>query len=142
LKPFLLDVNVIVALFWRSHVHYRPVHVWLAQRRHAGVRTCPITQAGFLRVVGSPRFSKDRWPVAEARATLGELLGMEEHLFWPDDLPLEEALEQAGAISGHQQVTDAYLLGIAIAHGGILATLDRGVFALAGAKGNVELITS
>jgi uncharacterized protein len=65
---------------------------------------------------------------------------MEEHLFWPDDLPLQDALERAGTISGHQQITDAYLLGLAIAHGGTLATFDRGVLGLRGAKGFVEIV--
>ncbi len=142
MKPFLLDINVIVALFWRSNVHHTAAHQWLADSRHAGVRTCPITQAGFLRIVSSARYSADRLQVAEARATLGELLSMDEHGFWPDDLPLEEALELAGTISGHQQITDAYLLGLAIAHGGVLATFDRGVLGLRGAKAHVELITS
>lgn len=140
MKPFLLDVNVIVALFWRSHVHFRAAHLWLAKRRHAGIRTCPITQAGFLRIVSSGRYSGDRMPISEARATLDELLNMVEHKFWPDHMPLEEALDQAGPISGHQQITDAYLLGLAISNGGILATFDRGVKALRGAKGFVEII--
>jgi predicted nucleic acid-binding protein len=78
--------------------------------------------------------------VADARTTLDELLEMREHLFWPDDLSLGEALERAGAISGHQQITDAYLLGLAISHGGVLATFDRGVLGLSGAKGFVEII--
>jgi toxin-antitoxin system PIN domain toxin len=142
LKPFLLDVNVIVALFWRHHIHHRAAHLWLAKKRHAGVRTCPITQAGFLRIVTNARYSSDRLPMAEARATLRELVDMEEHMFWADDLHLEEALEGAGPISGHQQITDAYLLGLAIGNGGLLATFDRGVLGLRGAKGFVELIAA
>jgi len=140
LKPFLLDVNVIVALFWRAHVHHRAAHMWLASRRRAGVRTCPMTQAGFVRIVSSARFSSDRMTVAGARQTLDELLNMKEHRFWPDDLSLGEALERAGEISGHQQITDAYLLGLAISHGGVLATFDRGVLGLSGAKGFVEIV--
>jgi hypothetical protein len=31
---------------------------------------------------------------------------------------------------GHQQVTDAYLLGLAIRHGGRLATMDQRIGAL------------
>ena len=35
-------------------------------------------------------------------------------------------------ISGHQQVTDAYLLGLAIKEDGVLVTFDKGLRYLAG----------
>jgi predicted nucleic acid-binding protein len=64
------------------------------------------------------------------------------HLFWPDDLPFGEAVRKIEPlISGRQQVTDAYLLGLAIRRKAKLATLDVGLqnvfkqFA-----GNIELI--
>lgn len=78
--------------------------------------------------------------VAEAQATLSGLLNMTEHEFWPDDLPLADAIERAGPISGHQQITDAYLVGLAASRGGVMATFDRGVLALREAKGCVEVI--
>jgi predicted nucleic acid-binding protein len=44
-------------------------------------------------------------------------------------------------LGGHRQVTKAYLLALASAHGGVLATLDRGAAALArGGQLAVELI--
>jgi predicted nucleic acid-binding protein len=61
------------------------------------------------------------------------------HEFWPANLPLSQALKQIGAITGHRQVTDAYLLGLALKHGGKLATLDRGIAAI-GPEGAVEFI--
>jgi toxin-antitoxin system PIN domain toxin len=142
LKPFLLDVNVLIALFWRTHVHYRAANRWLKENRHAGFRTCPITQAGFVRVTSHPRYSGDHMTVAEAQGALNSLLIQPEHEFWPDNLQLAEAIGRSGPISGHQQITDAYLVALAIVNGGRLATFDRGALALIGAKGNVELITS
>ena len=141
MRPFLLDVNVLVALLWPARVHADPAHLWLAANRHAGLRTCPITQAGFIRIVSHPRFSGDRVPVAKAQEMLREVLDQPDHQFWPDTLELDEALESAGPIVGHQQITDAYLVALAIANGGVLATFDRGALALTGAKGNVEIIT-
>ena len=38
----------------------------------------------------------------------------------------------ASRIFGHQQVSDAYLLGLAIKENGILVTFDRGLKYLAG----------
>jgi len=141
LKPFLLDVNVLVALFWRSHIHFRTANRWLMENRHAGFRTCPITQAGFVRITSNPRYSADRMTVAEAQGALHSLLIQPEHEFWPDSLPLADAIEHSGPISGHQQITDAYLVALAIANGGTLATFDRVALSLTGAKGIVELIT-
>jgi predicted nucleic acid-binding protein len=40
----------------------------------------------------------------------------------------------AARISGHQQVTDAYLLGLAIKEDGVLVTFDRGIRYMAGAE--------
>lgn len=40
----------------------------------------------------------------------------------------------AARISGHQQVTDAYLLGLAIKKDGVLVTFDAAVQQLAGPK--------
>jgi len=80
--------------------------------------------------------------VAEAQVALNSLLIQPEHEFWADDLQLSEAIELSGPIAGHQQITDAYLVALAIKNGGRLATFDRGALALAGAKGIVELITS
>jgi len=40
----------------------------------------------------------------------------------------------ASRIRGHQQVTDAYLLGLAIKEKGVLVTFDKGLQYLAGAE--------
>ena len=142
MKPFLLDVNVLVALVWPSHVSNRGAQEWFVRNRESGFRTCPITQAGLVRILSHPRYGRDGTSVAEARAVLDEVIAMPDHGFWPDDLPVGEAIERAGTIRGHRQITDAYLLGLAIVHKGVLATLDRGVLSLGGAQGHVEIITS
>ena len=54
-----------------------------------------------------------------------------DHQFWPDELPLAEAVAFAGIrLLGHQQVLDACLLGLALHRGGRLATLDLRIGAL------------
>jgi predicted nucleic acid-binding protein len=68
-------------------------------------------------------------------------MALPRHAFWPDDLGLKEALRSEPLLTGHRQIADAYLLALATAHGGILATFDRGVLSLSGAKdGAVELL--
>ena len=70
-------------------------------------------------------------------------MSLPDHVFWPDDLPFADAIPATTMLAGHRQITDAYLLGLAIAHGGIVATLDADVLSLAGRSvANVELISS
>lgn len=141
MKPYLLDINVLIALAWPSHVHHYQAQRWFAQRRTAGFRTCPLTQIGFVRISSNPNFSPDAVAPREALALLDQITSMAEHAFWPDDLPLNQAITQEVPIAGHRQIADAYLLGLAAARGGVLATLDRGVLSLPGSEGEtVELL--
>lgn len=127
----LLDLNVLLALAWPSHVHHRPAREWLAARRDAGFATCPLTQCGFVRLSSNPAFSRDAVSPLEARLLLGRITALEHHVFWPDDLDLTaEGGIPVDLLLGHQQVTDAYLLGLAVLHQGRLATFDRGVLTL------------
>jgi hypothetical protein len=53
------------------------------------------------------------------------------HRFWPDAIGYAEAAALFNAkILGHRQITDAYLLGLAIHNGGKLATFDKSIVAL------------
>jgi uncharacterized protein len=140
-KPYLLDVNVLIALAWPSHVHYRQAQAWFLRKRTAGFRTCPVTETGFVRISSNPKFTPDAVTPAEALALLDRITALAGHAFWPDDLPLKAVAHPDQPILGHRQVTDAYLLALAKSHGGKLATLDRGVLSLpASAPGTVELI--
>lgn len=77
----------------------------------------------------------------DALTLLERVTSLPEHKFWPADLALSEAIAKLEPIIGHRQVTDAYLLALARSRHGILATLDRGALALAGAKEQaVELL--
>ena len=140
MKPYLLDVNVLIALAWPSHVHHRVARRWFARIRSAGFRTCPMTQAGFVRISSNPAFTDDAASPQGAMGLLDAVTALPEHDFWPDDLPLREAIPAGAPLLGHRQVTDAYLLGLAKARGGRLATLDRAVLTLPGAAQTAELL--
>ena len=50
------------------------------------------------------------------------------HSFWPDVVSLRDAsLFNQSYICSHRQITDVYLLGLAVKMGGRLATCDRAV---------------
>lgn len=141
MKPFLLDVNVIVALLWRANVHHRAARAWFKANKAAGIRTCPLTEAGAARILGNPKRTAEWMTLGTAFQMLNEVLIQPEHAFWPLDIPLPAAIAEVGQLTGHQQVNDAYLIALAKSRGGILATFDRGVLALQGAGPYVELIT-
>lgn len=129
----LLDPGTLIALLWSPHRHHTRVRSWFKSRRAEGWATSPMTQAGFVRIASNPAFSADAVTPAEALHLLKSNTAAPDHVFWPDDVVLSQAVEYAGArLVGHQQVTAAYLLGLAIQRGGVLATLDRGMASLVG----------
>lgn len=128
----LLDVNLLVALAWPGHVSFATVHRWFARHGDAGWATCPITQAGFVRVLSNPAFSSRAVSPGEALAALAKSVTHPAHRFWADSISLQQALEPlAGNLVGHRQVTDAYLFGLALRNKGKLVTLDRAILSLA-----------
>jgi len=126
----LLDVNMLVALAWPTHIHHRQAHAWFRKRRKAGWATCPMTQCAFVRISSNPKILPDAVSPPEAMAMMDRIAAYPHHEFWPDTLPLSDAARHIALLAGHRQITDAYLLGLAIEHGGRLATLDRGLRAL------------
>jgi hypothetical protein len=135
MKTCLLDTNLLIALFWPSHERHGAALKWFVARRRHGWATCPMTQAGFVRIVANPAFSRDAVKPHEALQVLDANTAAGEHEFWPDAVGLREAVGFAGSrLLGHQQVTDAYLLGLAVRRDGVLASMDRRIAALAEPK--------
>ncbi|MFY9659283.1 MAG: TA system VapC family ribonuclease toxin [Terriglobales bacterium] len=127
----LLDVNVLIALLWPPHEAHARTQRWFATNADQGWATCAMTQAGFVRVVSNPAFSRRVVSPRDALQVLRVNLQHRAHRFWADDLGVAEALAQfEGRLNGHQQVTDGYLLALAIHQKGRLATLDSGVASL------------
>lgn len=124
----LLDVNVLVALFDPDHVHHDFAHDWFADQRAHGWATCPVTEAGFVRVVTNPKFRPDPPRPVEAAAQLRRFCASGHHHFWTDLVSLrDEKLFALGSARGHAQITDVYLLGLAKRMDGTLATFDRSI---------------
>ena len=135
MTPCLLDVNVLVALVREDHISHAMVRRWFQRTGGRGWATCALTQAGFVRVVSNPKFAEPALAVAEALEMLGILTKSPDHQFWPMNVEFQDAVEAfAERLFGHQQITDAYLLGMAIAKKGRLVTLDGAIKALAGSE--------
>ena len=127
----LLDVNVLIALLWPPHEAHARAQRWFAQNARQGWATCAMTQAGFVRIVSNPIFSRRAVSPRDALEVLNGSLRHPAHHFWAEDIGVTEVLAHFGRrLLGHQQVTDAYLLGLAIRKKGRLATLDASLSSL------------
>jgi toxin-antitoxin system PIN domain toxin len=128
---FLLDVNVLIALLWPPHEAHERTQRWFAKNAGQGWATCAMTQAGFVRIVSNPAFSRRVVSPRDALQVLGGSLQHPAHHFWTEDIGVTEVLASfGGRVLGHQQITDAYLLGLAIHKKGRLATLDSSLASL------------
>ena len=125
----LLDVNVLLALSWDQHQFHAAASRWRLAHLPSRWATCPLTECGFIRISSQPRFRQDGSP-AVAMATLQQLKKQPGHVFWPNDY--SPADEPAFAkLQGHNQITDAYLLMLAVHRKGKIATFDTGIKAMA-----------
>lgn len=123
---FLLDVNVLIALIDTDHVNHAIAHEWFEREGRHGWATCPITENGLVRIVGNPKYrNTDRSP-GDIVDTLARMTELDGHVRWPDDVSFtDSSLFIAERLRTPAQVTDAYLLGLAVRRRGKLATLDR-----------------
>ena len=123
---FLLDLNLLLALAWPSHVHHDLAHGWFEGEGSPRWATCPLTQLGFIRLSSNPLFTTDAVTPDAALEMLGTMTAGDEHEFWPDDMDCVVSGFSVGLrIAGHRHVSDAYLFSLARARSGCLATLDR-----------------
>ena len=123
---FLLDVNVLIALIDPAHVQHDKAHDWFAKLGKKGWATCPLTQNGVLRIVGHSRYPNSPGTPAAVAELMAMFLAHPGHEFWPDSISLLDPHQvRAGRLLDSGQVTDSYLLALAAAHGGKLASFDR-----------------
>jgi toxin-antitoxin system PIN domain toxin len=130
---YLADVNVLIALTDENHVHHAKAMQWLDGCGPHDWGVCALTGAGLLRLLTNPKVGV--LSVGEATDVMAALFDHPGYRFWPisDDWATLAApfLER---VFGHQQITDAYLLGLAIKEGGVLVTMDAAILYLAGTR--------
>lgn len=127
----LLDANVLLALAWPNHLHHTAAHRWFKQNHQLGWATCPLTQLAFVRLSMQPAVVKVPILFGDVMAALAQITAADGHSFWPVKAGLTELHPELRArIMGHNQVTNAVLLDLAIRHKGRLATFDRKIAAL------------
>jgi hypothetical protein len=122
---WLLDVNVLLALLDPIHPQHAVAHAWFATTRLSWA-SCNLTQNGALRVMSHPRYANAVASTAQAAELLMDLCNQPGHVFWPADLSLlDSPLVDRDRLLQSGQVTDSYLLALAVKHGARLATFDK-----------------
>jgi len=123
----LLDVNVLIALLDSSHIHHAPAMQWLGTHIVDGWASCPITQNGCIRIMSQPAYPNSRPPL-EIASRLREATLSAKHQFWADDASLLDMQTfDWQQLFNPRQLTDAYLLALAVQHSGVFVTFDHAV---------------
>jgi toxin-antitoxin system PIN domain toxin len=124
----LLDVNLLIALFFADHIHHDVAHDWFADHRSGGWATCPITENGLVRVACQQPSTDAALRPSVVTDALRRFCKDKAHRTWDDSVSLaDESLFAPEFIRGAAQITDVYLLGLAKKQGGYLATFDRSI---------------
>ncbi|SJM90514.1 TA system VapC family ribonuclease toxin [Crenothrix polyspora] len=123
---FLLDVNVLIALIDPAHIQHDAAHEWFLVYGQQAWATCPLTENGVLRIVGHSSYPNSLSTPAAVVHLMQGLCALPGHRFWADNISLldSEKIDSARLLSSGQ-VTDSYLLALAYANNGQLATFDR-----------------
>jgi toxin-antitoxin system PIN domain toxin len=123
----LLDVNVLISLLDADHSLHTRATSWFAANARSGWASCPITQNGCVRIMSHPSYPNPL-PAHAVMDRLAEASANAFHEFWPDDISLLDAKTSISTrIHGPRQITDLYLLALAVRHGGQLVTFDTSV---------------
>jgi toxin-antitoxin system PIN domain toxin len=123
-STFLADGNVLIALTIAEHIHHDAAVDWF-DGTDLDLATSPITEGTLLRFL-----LREGRSAGEAMQLLATMRTNDWHRFWPDSIPYE--VSHLVGVIGHRQVTDAYLVALALHHGGRVATLDKGLAAMHG----------
>ena len=114
----LFDVNVLIALLDSDHISHAAATDWHRQHARHGWASCPITENGTARVMSSAGYP-NAVPIAEVLTRLRNAAQASNHQFWPDDISLTDGRRfDHRAILGPKQITDRYLLALAVKHNG------------------------
>lgn len=125
MTTYLLDVNVLIALIDPAHVQHDHAHDWFARAGSKRFATCPITENGLLRIVGHPKYPNSPGPPSVVAQSLTAIRALAGHEFWTDKISIADVAHVSTAqLTSHSRVTDSYLLALAKAHRGRLASLD------------------
>ena len=112
----LVDANILIALVLDDHVHHERATSWVLGA--GAIAGCPVVEGALVRFLVRAGES-----ASTAGALVKQLRTLPSYEWWPDDVSYGDV--DLRWVSGHRQVTDAYLVGLAQARSSVLATLDE-----------------
>ena len=126
MTTFLLDANVLIAILSKKHDHRDRARSWFESEGHHDWITCPTTQNAVVRIMSGSGFSLDRVTPGAMIESLESLITIGNHRYVPDDASiLDQSLINRTRLLASKQVTDTYLLALAVRNDALLATFDR-----------------
>lgn len=138
-RAYLLDVNVLLALFDPLHEQHILIRAWIHECR-APIASCALTELGFVRISCNPRYPNPLPTPDEAVALLRALHQDPRHRFWTSAPSVVDAAFATPSFVSHKDTTDRYLLRLAVHHQGTLLTLDAGIRACDPAEHSALLV--
>lgn len=120
---YLLDVNSLIALGDGDHEHHERMRCWFKERASEGWGTCPLTENAFVRILSQPAYPNSPGDSGQVRSLLVRLCRFRGHQFWPDDTSIRNP-ELFPVLGTPKQITDVYLLALAVSRSVKFATLD------------------
>ena len=123
----LLDVNVLIALLDSDHASHDTAMSWFAKHAREGWASCPITQNGCVRIMSNPSYPNPL-PVQAIMKRLADACQQDVHEFWSDEVSLlDPDIFDSTRIHLLRQLTDIYLLALAVQHQGRFVTFNTGI---------------
>lgn len=121
----LLDVNVLIAICDGHHADHIRASEWFAEHALQGWASCPLVQNGAVRIMSQPTYPGAR-PIGQIIRQVRAMCESKNHHFWPNDISILDVNKFAHQhVLGNKQITDIYLLALAVKNDGRLLTLDR-----------------
>lgn len=121
------DVNVLIALFDTAHQHHTAANRAFLEHGMDGWGTCAVVENGFIRIVSNPSYA-NAVSVADATSLLLQAIANTQHHRLDHSVNLLDAGRfRTHTLLSHKQITDLYLIGMAICHDVMLITFDRNI---------------
>src|SRR5262245_29477441 len=112
-----------------SHAFHARAHSWWNANSSFGWASCPLTENGVARIMPNPAYSpSSRFTIQLVINSLTQFASSTDHEFWPDDVSLRDSgVFETNRIHGARQLTDLYLLALAVKQRGRFATFDQAI---------------
>lgn len=119
----LFDVNILLAVFFKTHLHHEKAANAYKKYAPRGWATCPTTENGFTRVGLQKVFIDESRNSDRLRDMLTVWKSDENYQFWADELSILDDLILN--IPNHTSVTELQLLALAVKNGGKFVTFNQ-----------------